>query len=122
MSKKITKREHFETLLTYAEVQANPDMVEFIKHEMELLARKNSADKKPTAAQQANKELMDGILSCMEENKLYQCSDMIKTFPCCAGLSTPKVSGVLRLMYNSATPTVERIEDKKKTYFRKIID
>lgn len=122
MSKKITKRERFESLLTYAEVQANPDMVEFINHEIELLARKNSGDKKPSAAQQANNDLMAGILSCMEDNKLYQCSDMIKEFPCCAGLSTPKVSAVLRLMYMAADPAVERIVDKKKTYFRKIAE
>ena len=36
--KKMTKREKFELLLTIAEVQENEMLVEFINHELELLA------------------------------------------------------------------------------------
>ena len=38
--KKITKRERFQSLLTLSQVQADPGMVEFINHELELLAKK----------------------------------------------------------------------------------
>ena len=44
--KKLTKREKFEMIANIAEVKANPVLVEFVEHELELLAKKNSADKK----------------------------------------------------------------------------
>ena len=49
--KKITKREKFAMLKAIPAVAENAMLVEFIDHEMELLAKKNSADKKPTAQQ-----------------------------------------------------------------------
>lgn len=38
--KKLTKRDRFEALLKLSEVQADPAMIEFINHEIDLLARK----------------------------------------------------------------------------------
>ena len=70
-TKKITKRDRFNALLNMAEVKANPDMVAFIEHELELLAKKNSADKKPTAQQTANEGIKSAILEGMEDNRLY---------------------------------------------------
>ena len=35
-SKKLTKRDHFNTLLTLSEVKSNPVLVDFIEHELEL--------------------------------------------------------------------------------------
>ena len=35
-SKKLTKRDHFTTLLNLSEVKANPVLVDFIEHELEL--------------------------------------------------------------------------------------
>ena len=48
-TRKPTKRMQFEALLNLADVQANSSLVDFINHEIELLDKKNSADKKPTA-------------------------------------------------------------------------
>ena len=69
--KKITKRERFESLLKLSAVQADPGLVDFINHELELLAKKNSADKKPTAQQVANEGIKQAILDGMEDNRLY---------------------------------------------------
>ena len=54
--KKMTKREKFELLLTIAEVQENEMLVEFINHELELLAKKNATGtlRKPTKTQLEN--------------------------------------------------------------------
>ena len=41
-NKKMTKRDYFNTLLGIVEVKANPELVKFIDHELELLAKKNS--------------------------------------------------------------------------------
>ena len=52
-SKKLTKRDHFNTLLTIPEVASNQILVDFINNELELLSRKSSSDKKPNAANEA---------------------------------------------------------------------
>ena len=43
-AKKLTKRDRYAQLLTLNEVKANPDLVAFIEHEVELLTRKNTAN------------------------------------------------------------------------------
>ena len=62
-NKKITKREKFEMLKALSEVKANPMLTEFIDHELELLAKKNASEKKPTAQQVANESLKQTIIS-----------------------------------------------------------
>ena len=54
-NKKITKRERFNSLLSLSEVQANADLVAFIEHEIELLDKKNSSEKKLTVQQIAHR-------------------------------------------------------------------
>ena len=120
-SKKPTKRDHFTTLLNLSEVKENPVLVEFIEHELELLAKKNSAEKKPTAAQVANKGIKDAIYNNMQENRLYTITELIKEVPECAELSNQRVSALVRQMYDCAEPVLERVAEKRKAYFRKIV-
>ena len=116
-NKKITKRDRFNALLNMAEVKANPDMVAFIEHELELLAKKNSADKKPTAQQTANEGIKSAILEGMEDNHLYTVTELQKSIPECAELSNQRVSALLRQMKDDGL--VVRTEDKRKAYFSK---
>ena len=116
---KMTKMQKFEMLANLAEVQANPVLAEFIEHEMELLAKKNSSEKKPTAQQKANANLCDVIVSNMEVGKLYTVTDLQKTIPECAELTNQRISALLRGMFGSR---IERVEEKRKAYFRKIAD
>lgn len=118
-TKKITKREKFEMLAKIAEVKANPMLVEFIEHELELLAKKNaSGEGKMTATQKENKELKDKIFECMEEepNKLFTISDMLKLFPCCADLTNQRVSALVRQLKEDGK--VERVVEKRKAFFK----
>ena len=118
-TKKITKREKFEMLVNLAEVKANPMLVEFIEHELELLAKKNaSGEGKMTATQKENKELKDKIFECMEEepNKLFTISDMLKLFPCCADLTNQRVSALVRQLKEDGK--VERVVEKRKAFFK----
>ena len=114
--KKITKRERFESLLTLSQVQADPGMVEFINHELELLAKKNSADKKPTAQQVANDGIKQAILDGMEDNRLYTITELQKSIPACAELSNQRISALVRQMVGVS---INRTEDKRKAYFSK---
>jgi hypothetical protein len=113
--KKITKRERFESLLTLSQVQADPDMVEFINHELELLAKKNSSEKKPTAQQVANEAIKQAIVDGMERDRLYTITDIQKNVNECAELSNQRVSALIRQMV--ADGVVTRTEDKRKAYF-----
>ena len=115
--KKITKKEKFEMLLAMESVKGNEMLVEFINHEIDLLARKNSADKKPTAQQSANAEIQKAILEGMEVGKKYTITDLIKEIPACAELTNQRVSALVRQLM----PTyIERVEEKKKAYFVKV--
>ena len=70
-TKKITKRERFNSLLSLSEVQADAGLVAFIEHEIELLDKKNSADKKPTAKQSENEAIKDATHGALEKVTLY---------------------------------------------------
>ena len=114
-TKKLTKRDHFNALLNLEEVKANPTLVEFIEHELELLAKKNAADKKPTAQQTANKAICEAIVEGMEPNRLYTITEIIKEIPECADLTNQRVSALVRGMLDVS---IERVEEKRKAYFR----
>lgn len=93
-------------------------MAEFYKHEIELLDRKNTVDKKPTKTQQANESIKTTVLESMENNRLYSISEMLKEFPVCKDMSNQKLSSLVRQMV--ADKQVERIEEKRKAFFRKV--
>jgi predicted transcriptional regulator len=116
-NKKITKRDRFNALLSIPAVQADPDMVAFIEHELELLAKKNSADKKPTAQQVANDGIKQAILEAMEDNRLYTITEIQKSVDECAELSNQRVSALMRQLKDAGL--VARTEDKRKAYFSK---
>ena len=113
--KKMTKAQMF------AQIKANYTLTDeenaFIDHELELLAKKNSAEKKPTAQQTANKAICDAIVNGMEDGKLYTITDLIKAIPECADLTNQRVSALIRGMLDVK---VERVEEKRKAYFRKL--
>lgn len=114
--KKMTKKDYFEQIKrNYALTE---DEVKFIDHEIELLEKKNAADKKPTAQQVANKSTQDAIYEGMESGKLYTITDLIKTIPECADMTNQRVSALVRQMVLDGK--VERTEDKRKAYFKKV--
>lgn len=118
--KKFTKREKFEMLAKIEAVASNPLLAEFIEHELELLVKKNSADRKPTASQLANEGIKNEILEGLENepNRLFTISEMQKVFPCCAELTNQRISALVRQLV--ADGKVERVEEKRKAYFRYI--
>lgn len=114
-NKKMTKREMFESLKSkYAFTK---EEVAFIDHELELLAKKNSAEKKPTATQVANEALKTAIYEGMEVGKSYTITDLIKSIDALADMTNQKVSAIVRQMVEANL--VERVEDKRKAYFIK---
>ena len=115
-NKKITKRERFNSLLSLSEVQANADLVAFIKHEIELLDKKNSGEKKLTIQQVANEGIKDAIVEGMEENRLYTVTELIKEITECNELTNQRVSALLRQLISEGK--VVKTIDKRKAYFQ----
>ena len=115
--KKITKAQKFAMLKAIPAVAENEMLVEFIDHEMELLAKKNSAEKKPTAQQVANKGVADAIVEALsnEPDRLFTITEIIKEVPACAELTNQRVSAIVRQLIGVS---VERVEDKRKAFFR----
>ena len=124
-NKKITKRDRFTTLLTFAEVKADPEMVKFIEHEIDLLTKKNSAsgDKKPTATQIANEGIKSTILSVLtaNPNRLMTITEMMKEDEELGELTNQKISALLKQMTEGEGATVEKIVDKRKTYLKAVL-
>ena len=115
-TKKMTKREMFEMIKANHNLSA--DEIAFIDHELELLTKKNSAEKKPTAVQVANEGIKADILDGMEIGKKYTITDLMKEIPACAELSNQRVSALVRQLVTDGA--VERTEEKRKAYFSKV--
>jgi len=119
--KKITKRERFESLLTLSQVQADPGMVEFINHELELLAKKNSTEKKPTEKQAQNEVFKTDILSYLASvapahKAIAEIWAGTPSLSECAEMTGQRISALLTQLIKSEQ--VVRVEEKRKAYFK----
>lgn len=112
-TKKPTKAQMFKQIKE--NYPLTPAEVEFIDHELELLNKKNSAEKKPTAQQTANEGIKTAIVEGMEVNRLYTVTEVIKSIPACADMTNQRVSALLRQLVEAGK--VKRTEDKRKAYF-----
>ena len=117
-SAKLTKAQKFAMIADIPEVKNNPMLAEFIAHEQELLAKKNSAEKKPTAQQEANATIKAGVLAVMEvnPNQLFTVSELLKKVPDLPDTMTnQRMSALVRQMVDAGQ--VKRTEDKRKAFF-----
>jgi len=116
-TKKMTKADYFKQIMANYPLTAEEKA--FVEHELELLAKKNSAEKKPTAQQVANANVADAIVAAMVPGTLYTITDLIKQVPECADLTNQRVSAIVRGLIGTK---VERVEEKRKAYFRVIAE
>ena len=117
-SAQLTKAQKFAMIANIPEVANNPVLAEFIAHEVELLTKKNSADKKPTAQQEANATIKADILAVMEANpnQLFTVSELLKKVPNLPDTMTnQRMSALVRQMVDAGS--VKRTEDKRKAFF-----
>ena len=114
-TKKMTKRDYFNQLKE--KYPLTQDEIKFVDNEIQLLDKKNSGERKPTAQQKANETLKDAILKGIKENVQYTITAIIKTVPECTELTNQKVSAVVRQMVEKGS--LIRTEEKGKAYFTK---
>lgn len=130
-SVRLTKRDYFTAILSKVDMDATydiskgdatvkvsgADVVGFLNHELELLDRKNTVDKKPTATQLVNEGIKADIKAFLDAHKgeKYTVSALMKSVPAIADASNQKVSSLVRQMVLDGQ--ADRIEDKRKAYF-----
>ena len=116
-TKKMTKMEKYARLLTMTEVVNDEISAEFVKHEMELLAKKNSSDRKPTAVQEANNGIKETILDLLaDRGEPMTISEMQKASAELAELTNQRISALVRQLMTDGK--VVREEIKRKAYFK----
>lgn len=115
---KMTKATAWGIVKGIVEASNHPQTAELvakIENELTLLAKKNSAEKKPTAQQVANDSVKRAIIDGMEHGVPYTITDIIKSVPACAELTNQRVSALMRQLKDAGV--VVRTEDKRKAYF-----
>lgn len=117
--KKMTKAQKFAIIADLPEVKSNPMLTEFVAHEIELLTKKNTTEKKPTAKQSANAVIKGNIVALMESDpdRLFTITELCKEVADLPEDMTPqRMSAIVRQMKDDGV--VERIEEKRKAFFR----
>ena len=110
---KVTKAEMFAMIKEVEGVKENQAMVDFIDHELELLAKK-SANKKPTKTQEENEGIKAEILGVLT-NEGMTVTEIQSKSETLGGLSNQRVSALLRQLVDAEK--VVKVVDKKKSYF-----
>lgn len=121
-NKKLTKTDRFNILLSYEEVKADPDMVAFIEHEIELLANKRTnanGERKMTAQQAANVVIKTNIVELLasDATRLFSVTEIIKEaedIP--EDMTSQRMTALLTQLV--AEEKIQRIKDKRKTFFQ----
>jgi hypothetical protein len=115
--KKLTKKDRFNQLLEIPAVQADTELVAFIEHEIELLSRKSTSEKKPTQRQVQGEGMKQAIINFMEPNVLYSGSDLLRQVEELDGESNQRVASLMKQLMEKEG-MVERITEKGKVYWK----
>lgn len=108
------------TYVSALEVVLNGEpMTDEVREKLEALkasiAKKNTAERKPTATQTANEGFKVAILNGLESGKAYTITDIIKSVDAVSELSNQRVSAIVRQLVESGS--LVREEVKRKAYF-----
>lgn len=89
------------------------DAIDFIDHEVDLLAKKNSGEnKKLTKAQEENESYKALILEFLTSENNVTCTDILKGVPALSEFSNQKISALMRQLRLAGKVTVEEVKGK----------
>ena len=119
--KKLTKMNKFEMvmeILVNGEFDNKDLLIEFVQHEMDLLAKKNSTGtvRKPSKTQQENAEYVAIIEEMLLDQTPRTISDIQAENEIFAEMTNQKMSALLKKLVDSQK--VIKFVEKKKTYFQ----
>lgn len=111
---KMTKKDYFETIRDLVSDRA--DLVEFIDHEFDLLNRKSSTPRKPSATQKENETFKADILAALATvTEPVTIRGLCDVCPSIAELSNQRITHMLTAL--RADGKVKRTYVKKVAYF-----
>ena len=123
--KKLVKRDYFAALLSHVnetgfatENITAAEFEKFLTNELDLLAKKNATERKPTAKDMEKVAIAHEAYDLMEKDTLYTVSQILKLTPSMADFTNQRAYGIVKVMM--AEGLVENLKDKNKSYFRKI--
>ena len=114
-TKKPTKKQTFNAII--AQYALSEEHKAFLLHEIELLDKKNTTDRKLTAVQVANEGLKSDIVAHMAQTPAIgkTVSMLIKEVASLSELSNQKVTALMRALVDEGK--VEKRTEKKATVF-----
>lgn len=118
-TRKPTQRDRFNELLALSEVQANPELVEFIEGRIAQLDKKSTTNaKKPTARQVENEAIANAIAKFLVDNgnDHFTITALIKNVEVCNDLSNQRVRQIVSKLIEDGR--VVREVEKRVAYFR----
>ena len=114
MANKMTLKDYFMELIALAQENGRDDLIAFCEDRIDKLARKGG-EKKPTAKQVENEGIKDVIVTVLAELDNPVSATAIAT-DARVNVSNQRVSALVRQLKDAGK--VERIEEKRKAYFR----
>lgn len=120
----MTKREMFTTIMSFDVIAENTEIMDFLKHEIELLDARKGGTRKPTKTQLENEGIKDTIYEVLLENsdKPMRVKDLVEDERL-SEYSSSKITALLRQMLpaDEKNPKgegrVTRTVEKKVAYF-----
>lgn len=107
---KMTNKQRFETIMSYAEVKADADMTAWIEHQIELLDKKKaSTSSKPTKRQIENESIKAEIADI-----LIQADEGMTVTQILAQLKKPELTN------QRVSALLSRMEGVKKEYVKNV--
>ena len=119
-TKKVTKADNFKALLTIVESANRPDLIDFINHELALLAKK-STSRKPSKSKTVSNALRDVVFEVLSNASTpmtiadIQAADDRLTVYDGERVSNQRISAILTCLINGGI--VENTVVKKKNYY-----
>ena len=132
VTKKVTKNERYEMLIAYIEASetqtfelvegektlrvSKEEMIEALRHEQELLTRKNAnGEKKLTPQQESNADLKEQLYNAIAVNGRQTISQLIPQLTSDAEITHGRIVSLLTQLRNENR--VEREKKGKETYY-----
>ena len=115
-NKKMTKKDYFNMLKAIDSVSKNAELVKFIDHELELLNRKNSSERKLSGNALVNVGLKEEIIKIFsnEPKRLFTATEIQKSMA--DDYTIQRVSALLKQLRESGQ--IEKVEEKRKSFFK----
>lgn len=117
MAIKTDKREIINDMIADSYISANKSYMFYLKHEIMLLD-KRAKNKKPTARQKENEELMETLVEIVNATSGGTVSEIIASDSRLAGMTTQRISPILNKLAKEGR--IVKTVEKRKSIFSAI--